>query len=112
MTGATDLMTTIRRRYGLSEEDANRVIALVAEETMQRYLDAHPTDSTIGTVGADDQIASISRAVIQHYRDCIAAGMRPKHATRMVIDMQGQWLERVLPMPDMEMVDVAGEDAL
>ncbi len=110
MTGATDLHTTIQRKYGLSEEDANRVIALVAEETMTRYLDAHPTDSTIGTVGADDQISSVSRAVIQHYRDCIDAGMSTKHATRMALDMQGQWLERVLPMPDMAMVDVAGDD--
>ncbi len=35
-----DLMTTIQRKFGLSSEDSDRVIKLVAEETMQRHMDA------------------------------------------------------------------------
>lgn len=35
---AADLTTTIQRKYGLSAEDSDRVIKLVAEETMQRYM--------------------------------------------------------------------------
>ncbi len=34
----TDLTTTIQRKYGLSAEDADKVIKLVAEETLKRYL--------------------------------------------------------------------------
>ena len=38
MTAAADISTTIQRKFGLSAEDADRVIALVASVTMTRYL--------------------------------------------------------------------------
>ncbi len=101
----TDLTTTIQRKFGLSSEDSDRVIKLVAEETMQRYLDAHPTDSTIGTVGPDDQLATavrhVSAAVGSHYRTMVEAGMSGKQATKLARDMQDQWLTGVLPVSDL-----------
>lgn len=36
----TDLRTVITRSYGVSGEDADKIIRLVAEETMARYLES------------------------------------------------------------------------
>jgi len=111
-----DIKTTIQRKYGLSAEDSDRVIKLVAEETMTRYLDAHPTDSTVGTVGADDQLTiavrHVSAAVGSHYRTMVDAGMSGKQATKLARDMQEQWLSGVLPVSDLVAELMREEDGL
>ncbi len=109
-----DLLTRIMRTTGVSHEDAIKVRDMVAEETMQRYLDAHPTDSTIGTVGPDDQLTTavrhVSAAVGSHYRTMVEAGMSGKQATKLARDMQEQWLSGVLPVSDLVSELMRGED--
>lgn len=72
-----DLRAHVMRQTGGSAEDADRLIQMVATETMERYLDAN-ADALTDTHERDQEDAAIfdiSKAVARHYRTLRAEGM-------------------------------------
>lgn len=104
MTGTLDLRTRVMRSTGGSEEDADRLIEMIATETAERILaDQQQTPThTLASLAMDDQIHAavkrVSHSVAEHYMTLKAAGMPDKRAAHLCADMQEQWLSGVLPV--------------
>lgn len=88
----TDIAQTIQRKYGVSPEDADTLIAMVATETMERYLATHG-DELAAVHGRDQTDAALedtSKAVARHYRTLRAEDMGEASAVQLCVAFQ--WL--------------------
>ena len=101
-----DLRSRVMRDTGGSEEDATRLIELIATETAQRILADQQQTSvhSLASLAMDDQVHAavkrVSASVAEHYATLKAAGMPDKRAAHLCADMQEQWLTGVLPVND------------
>lgn len=99
-----DVHDWLVRSFGVSLEDAHKIVGHIATETAERILaDQQQTPAhTLASLAMDDQIHAavkrVSHSVAEHYATLKAAGMPDRRAADLCADMQGQWLSGVLPV--------------
>ncbi len=87
-----DLTTTIQRKFGLSSEDSDRVIKLVAEETIQRYMDAQsaapppvPEPSNPAPIVVNVYVDErVREGIVVDVAKAMRAGLSPRDATQQL----------------------------
>lgn len=97
-----DVHDWIVRNYGVSTEDAYKIVGHVIKAHLDSWPDPTPTHDLAAVFGDDQVHAAVQRvsaSVAAHYATLRQTGMPDKRAAQLCAAMQEQWLAGVLPVP-------------